>query len=101
MFIFVLPTLINHKERIKELGLSEIHEARKGPERLHETSKKSTCFQKIVLLFQRITVISESYNKKNRSLHLIKLKSANSHSRQKPPEREKGSRKREKRGGEA
>ena len=51
VFIFGLPTLVNHKERTRELGLSEIHGARKGPRRLQETSDKYTYFQKIVLLF--------------------------------------------------
>ena len=73
MFIFGLPTIINPKERTRDLGLSEIHGAWKGPERLHETSDKYTCFQKIVLLFQRIIVISENCNQQNRSLHLRKL----------------------------
>ena len=63
VFIFGLPTLVNHKERTRELSLSEIHGDRKGLVRLHETSNKYTCFQKIVLLFQRITVIPENYNK--------------------------------------
>ena len=76
MFIFGLPTLVNHKERTEELGLLEIHRARKGPGRLHETSDKYACFQKIVLLFQRITVILENYNQQNRSLYLRKLQSA-------------------------
>ena len=71
VFIFGLPTLINHKERTKELGLSEIHGSRPG--RLHETSNKYTCFQMIVLLVYRITVILENYNQQNHSLHLIKL----------------------------
>ena len=62
MFIFGLPTLVNHKEKTRELGLSEIHKARKGPGRLHETSDKYTYFQKVVLLFKRITVILENYN---------------------------------------
>ena len=62
VFIFGLPTLVNHKERTRELGLSEIHRARKGLGRLHETSDKHTCFQKIGLLFQRMTVIPENYN---------------------------------------
>ena len=75
MFIFGLPTLVNHKERTRELGLSEIHGARKGPERLHETSEKYTCFQNIVLLFKRITVIPENYNQQNRSLYSKKLQS--------------------------
>ena len=109
MFIFGLPTLVNHKERTRELGLSEIHRARKGPRRLHETSDKYTCFQKIVLLFQRIRVILENYNKKNHScynkkncsLHLRKLQSTNNHSRQKNHNKEKREvEKREKRGGE-
>ena len=73
MFIFGLPTLVNHKERTRELDLSEIHKASKGLGRLHETSDKYTCFQKIVLLFQRITVIPENYNQQNRSLYLRKL----------------------------
>ena len=64
VFIFGLPTLLNHKERIRELGLSEIHGARKGPGSLHETSHKYTYFQKIVLLFQRITITPENYNHK-------------------------------------
>ena len=96
VFIFGLPTLVNHKERSRELGLSEIHRARKGLGRLHETSDKYTCFHKIVLLFQRIIVIPENYNQQNRSLHLRKLQSANNHLRQKPPEKEKGSRKKRK-----
>ena len=112
VFIFDLPTLINHKERTRELGSSEIHRARKGPGRLHETSDKYTCFQKIVLLFQRITVSLENYNQQNRSLHLRKLQSAkpfstsqkitigNNHSRQKPQEREKWSWKKRKEGAE-
>ena len=62
VFIFGLPTIVNHKERTRELGLSEIHRAWKGPGRLHETSDKYTCFKKIVLLFQRIIVIPENYN---------------------------------------
>ena len=86
VFIFGMPTLVNHKERTRELGLSEIHRARKGPGRLHETSDKYTCFRKIVLLFQRITVIPKNYNQQNRSLHLRKLQSANSHSRKKKPQ---------------
>ena len=80
VFIFGLPTLINHKERAKELGLSKIHGARKGPGRLHETSDKYKCFQKIILLFYRIIVISENYNQQNRSLHLRKLQLAKSFS---------------------
>ena len=98
MFIFGLPTLLNHKERTRELDLLEIHIAWKGPIRLHETSDKYTCFQKIVLLFKRITVIPEDYNQQNRSLHLRKLQLANNHSRKKPQEREKGSRKKIKEG---
>ena len=76
VFIFGLPTLVYHKERTGELDLSEIHGARKGLGRLHETSDKYTCFQKILLLFQRITVISKNYNQINRSLHLRKLQLA-------------------------
>ena len=76
MFIFGLPTLLNHKEKTRKLVLSEIHGARKGPGRLHETSDKYKCFQKIVLLFQKITVIPENYNQQNCSLHLKKLQSA-------------------------
>ena len=113
VFIFSLPTLVNHKERARELGLSEIHGARKGPRRLYKTSDKYTCFQKIVLLFKRITVIPENYNQQNRSLHLTKLQSAKSFStskkittskqpfkakNHKKEKREAG--KREKRGGE-
>ena len=110
MFILGLPTLVNHKERTREFSLIEIHGARKGPGRLHETSDKYACFQKIVLLFQRITVILENYNQQNHSLYSRKLQlakpfstsqklqSANSHSRQTPQEREKG--RREMRGGE-
>ena len=75
MFIFSLPTLVNHKERTRELSLSEIHGARKGLGRLHETSDKYTCFQKIVLLFQRTIVTPENYNQQNFSLHLKKLQS--------------------------
>ena len=96
MFIFGLPTLVNHNERTRELGLLEIQVARKGPRRLHETSDKYTCFQKIVLLFKRIKVIPEDYNQQNRSLYLRKLQLANNHSRKKPQEREKGSRKKKK-----
>ena len=44
VFIFGLPTLVNHKERTRKLGLLEIHGARTGPRRLHETSDKYTCF---------------------------------------------------------
>ena len=73
MFIFGPLTLANHKERTRELGLSEIHGARKGLGRLHETSNKYTYFQKIVLLFQRITFTLENYNKQKCSLHLRKL----------------------------
>ena len=51
VFIFGLPTLVNHKERTRALGLSKIHGARNGPGRLHETLDKYTYFQKIVLLF--------------------------------------------------
>ena len=76
MFIFSLPTLVNHKERTRELSLLEIHEARKGPGRLHETLDEYACFQKIVLLFQRIIVILENYNQQNRSLYSRKLQSA-------------------------
>ena len=76
MFIFGLPTLVYHKERTRELGLLEIHGARKGLGRLHETLDKYTYFQKIVLLFQRITVTPENYNQQNRSLHLRKLQLA-------------------------
>ena len=76
MFIFGMPTLINHKQKTKELGLLETHGAWKGPGRLHETSDKYKYFQKIVLLFQRITVIPENYNQQNYSLHLRKLQSA-------------------------
>ena len=75
-FIFCLPTLISHKERTRELSLSEIHRTRKGLGRFHETSNKYTCFQKIVLLFQRIAFILENYNQQNRSLYLKKLQSA-------------------------
>ena len=108
VFIFGLPTLVNHKKRTREHGLSEIHEARKGPGRLHETSDKYTCFQKIVLLFRRITVISKiynqqnalyiskNYNQQNRSLHLRKLQSTNSHSRKKTTRKTKGKPKKEK-----
>ena len=67
VFIFNLPTLVNHKERTKEFVLSEIHGAQKGPRRLNKTSDKYTYFQKIVL-FQRITVTLENYNQQNRSL---------------------------------
>ena len=73
VFIFGLPTLVNHKERTRELSLSEIHGARKSPGRLHETLDKYMCFQKIILLFQRIIVIPENYNQQNCSLHLRKL----------------------------
>ena len=76
VFIFGLSTLVNHKERTRELGLSKIHRAWKGPRRLHETSNKYTCFQKVILLFKRITVIPKSYNQQNHSLHLRKLQSA-------------------------
>ena len=51
VFIFCLPTLVNHKEKTRELSLLEIHGAWKGLRKLHETSDKYTCFQKIVLLF--------------------------------------------------
>ena len=63
MFIFGLPTLVNHKERIRELGLSEIHGASKGPGSLHETSDKHMCFQKIVLFFPE----NYSYSRKLQS----------------------------------
>ena len=110
LFIFDLPTLANHKEIIRKLGLSEIHGAQKGPGRLHETSDKYTYFQKVVLLFQIIIVIPENYNQQNCSLHLKKLQSAkpfstsqkittsNNHSRKKPQEREKRSQKKRKEG---
>ena len=75
VFIFDLSTLVNHKEITREFSLSKIHGAWKGPRRLHETSYKYTCFQKVVLLFKRITIVPKSYNLQNYSLHLRKLQS--------------------------
>ena len=106
MFIFGLPALINHKERTKEIGLSEIHRARKGPGRLHETLDKYTYFQKIVLLFQKITInkivlyILENYNQQNHSLHLRKLQPAITTQGKNHKKEKREVEKREKMGGE-
>ena len=67
MFIYGLPTVVNHNKRTRELGLVEIHRAWW----LHKTSNKCTSFQRIVLLLQlhqKITIsktalyISENCN---------------------------------------
>ena len=101
MFIFGLRTLINHKERTKELGLSEIHEARKGPGRLHETSDKY-----IYVFLKDCTFISEnySYSRKLQSVKPFsksqKITTSNSHSRKKNTRKRKGKSEKEKRGDE-
>ena len=67
-------------------------------------SKRLYFYFRELQLFQKITIskivlyILENYNQQNRSLHLRKLQSANSHSRKKPQEREKGSQKKRKEG---
>ena len=94
MFIFGLPTLANHKERTRELGLSEIHGARKGLGRLHETldkyiSKRLYFYFKELQLFQKITIkktvlyILENYNQQQ------PLKAKTTRKRKGKPKKEK------------
>ena len=85
MFIFGLPTLVNHK---KEPGSSVYHKSTGLARALegymkHQTSifvsKRLYFYFKELQLFQKIIIsktvlcISENYNKKNLSLHFRKL----------------------------
>ena len=98
----------------KSIGLRRALEGYMKHQTSISISKKLYFYFRELQLLQKITIsktvlyISENYNQQNRSLHLRKLQSAkpfstsqkirtsNNHSKKKPQEREKGSRKKRK-----
>ena len=95
MFIFSPPTLVNHKERTRELGLSEIH---KVHGKIHNASNKYTCFQKMVLLLQLFRKLQSTKPFSKSQKNSIRKTILCIYLRQKAQEREKESCKKRKNG---